>query len=541
MTTVDLAGSLDIPATLAAPLGWRLAGTLSVPATTTGTLRQRTHLAGTVDIPTTITVAQVAAPSPVDGATVGTATPTFLVYVSFLVPPDTVARVEIATDTDVTDVIATADSPVAGNATAPTVLAVTDPLAEGTYYWRATVVTGGNVSAATATHTLTIDLSVAATAAAPGSIPVSDSGIPAAHLWFVYPAAGATGAHITCVGQGLQPGSSGVTVGGISATVVSATTVAAGSDAYTTGRDIDPATGTVDPAHDEIIIQVPATLAPPGGPVVVVTAAAPADPGVPANILLSWDAADITGAAGDPVASWPGTADLLDQRTLDPTNDFWLSGTLRDDGGLSALELASIDDGQIHTADYRTGDDLSLDFTVGGFSLFVVGTFPNDTDSVRAVQIVADYTGRPTWFQWQLWLTLGTYNSVPDPGVLYLYADKGGASANNPWHVIQTAGPDAGTRFLLEWQLGPGHTDTVRLNGAPQSILARDEDPTAGSCDGALFSGESATLTYVELTCPYANDTPWWVNEIRMYDAVLTGSYLSAARTYLADKYGLSA
>ncbi len=210
----------------------------------------------------------VVAYDPPQGTTVPTRRPTFTVAVNRSTNTSDTITIEVRVQ-DVADGFATVYTlSTEAVLTSPTTyvrLAATTDLETGEYVWQARGIYAGHTFdwQPFLTSFITVD-----PADISFGVPVTcvvEPGTPAPHLWFVIPAAGTPGDIVTAVGHGF--GDSGtVTLAGLEATVEDWDLVAA--TANSTGRTIDPSTGTVDAEHYAVTLVVP-DAPPPGGALIV--------------------------------------------------------------------------------------------------------------------------------------------------------------------------------------------------------------------------------------------------------------------------------
>jgi hypothetical protein len=212
----------------------------------------------------------VVAFTPADMSALPTTRPTFSLVVSM--PEADGQQLELQYDTDdlFTSPTTVTLAPAAVDAILPTLIPVDVDLASGDYYWRVRVNDGTTWRSWSPTREFTIDTTRAVATLDAVLTITDDPNTPT--IWYLDPDAITPGHTITLTGIGLtdNPSTVQVNVAGDQVTPSSLATIPATADAYTADRTIDPVNQVVNVEHDTVVLTVPDTLTPPGGPVTLV-------------------------------------------------------------------------------------------------------------------------------------------------------------------------------------------------------------------------------------------------------------------------------
>lgn len=265
----DIAGALVVPVQFGTPL-LTDAGDLPPAALVMPIgfgLPSLTYAPVELAVPAAVGVGAAPAPALVD-ATVELVSPPAAATVpatlpAFVVSVDTAAsaaivEVEYADDDTFTTATAVTAPAAPGLADAQLLVQTSVPLADGLWWWRARVTVGGVAGDWTAARAFAVN-AIDGGAILAGTWTVNPAATADVHVWFLHPDSGdAPGEPVTLVGAGFG-GSPQVFYGDVLCTAVSDAAVAAGPDAYTAARSIDPTGGTAEPGHDTVTVLIPDT------------------------------------------------------------------------------------------------------------------------------------------------------------------------------------------------------------------------------------------------------------------------------------------
>lgn len=265
---LSLSASLDLAINLHGVLP--LFVDLPIPATATATAPAPT-LYTRLDLPPALAHTQAVAPtSHVLGALITSpqpnaqvpATPKFAVQ-AYVETGSATVQVSVTDHTNAT--VFTVQQQAAFtyvNSAAPVILTAPAALTAGTYQAAATVFDGG-VWSSPATRSFTVEPALDGHTTVTLSVTVDPAAAAQVRLWGLRPASAYPNDPVTLIGTGISPTATGV-LGGVTAATLSRQRVAATAQAGTDARRIDLHAGVIDPEHDELVVTVPAAVAPPG-------------------------------------------------------------------------------------------------------------------------------------------------------------------------------------------------------------------------------------------------------------------------------------